>query len=252
MYTEEDLIELDKTEEESEKEWLAALLLLLGDTKEMLSDELIRIYTTYGHDGVIRYKDMRKRVSLKNRRLRIAELYATIYDILEDGFTAFEDRFKRHLTEVVRTEVDFFDELIDLDDILYKAWGNDELNWKQRLWNMRDKWNDVLCDDFLLDFVKNKKFKAAYEVLNKRFVSMDKALTKLLDSESLAMRTMIREEIFRKQGYKNYVYYTKDDEKTCEKCAPLHGVVFPFTALKIGVTAPPLHPHCRDWIVAVK
>lgn len=252
MYTEDKLINLDKAEEESEKEWLAALLLLLNDTKEQLSDEIMRVYTTYGHNGVVTYQDMRKRVSLKNRRLRLAVLYLAVSDILNNSFRIFENRFKTHLTELINMELEFFDETIKLDDVLYQTWGDDGLNWQHRLWNTCDKWDTVLCDDFLLNFVKSKSFKEVNELLNKRFVSMDKAITKLLDSESLAMRTMIREEIFKKQGYKRYQYFTQADERTCERCAPLHGMVFPFTAFKIGVTAPPIHPHCRDWIVAVE
>lgn len=47
---------------------------------------------------------------------------------------------------------------------------------------------------------------------------------------------------------KGFKYVSAGDEKVCKRCAALHGMVFPMSDKS---HRPPLHPHCRCWIIPV-
>lgn len=251
MYTDKDYEELDQEEQKLNAELMAALIMLLKDGKDELENEVIHFYTKYGHNGVVSYKDARKRVSLKDKRLRINVLYLTTAKILDATFTILQHKIEDYLTNNIKRELDFFKLDLDPLDFINKPWGDDKLNWSNRLWNMREKWEYTLRDDFLLSVAKGQSFAQLYKQLTKRFASMDKALIRLVEAETTAMRSIVREKAFRELGATKYQYFTQADERTCETCGALHGMIFPMSAFTIGVTAPPIHPHCRDWIVPI-
>ena len=84
-------------------------------------------------------------------------------------------------------------------------------------------------------------------IINDRVKSMKKVLNNLGLTESTAIGSAARREIFKKLGITKYRFFTKADERTCETCGALHGLVFPISAYEIGVTASPAHPRCRCW-----
>lgn len=251
MYTDKDFEELDQAEQEQTDELIAALILLLRDTQAEISDETLKFYTKYGHNGVVTYKDSRKRVSLKDKRMRITILMLAITNILMHGFNLTKFQIRSHLKDIIENELNFFNVKLNVSDLLSMTWGADELNWADRLFNMYDKWSTVISDDLLLAFVKGDSISDVTKTLNKRFKSMDNATRRLVEAEESAIRSMTRQKIFKELGAKRYQYFTQADERTCETCGALHGLIFPMTAFQIGVTAPPIHPHCRDWIVPI-
>ena len=80
---------------------------------------------------------------------------------------------------------------------------------------------------------------------------MNSILNKLALTESTAVGSIARREIFKELGIKKYQFFTKPDERRCETCGAMHGLIFPISAYEIGVTASPLHPHCRCWEVPI-
>ena len=86
-------------------------------------------------------------------------------------------------------------------------------------------------------------------MLDKRFKSMESIIKTLGLSESTAVGSIARQRIFRELGITKYQFYTKADERTCETCGAMHGLIFPMSAYEVGVTASPVHPRCRCWEV---
>jgi SPP1 gp7 family putative phage head morphogenesis protein len=127
----------------------------------------------------------------------------------------------------------------------------DDLYWLDRLEADVNLWKVTIASDLKQAIHKGASLDDVLKQLNKRFGSIDKVLTKLGLSESTAVGSLSRQAIFKELGIAKYQFYTKVDERRCEQCGALHGVVFPISAFEVGVTASPIHPHCRCWEVPI-
>ena len=253
MYTEEELTQLEKEERELTDEAIAVLLLILANLKGNLEKELRNFYSMYGKDGVVTYSEARKWVGTNDHRRRLTALMVYInenFDAIRDELTP---EFKRMLEEVIGKEIIFFN--ADSEDIadkpLNEKWGTDEKTWQERLADDVAIWCAYILMDIKQSFLKGMHINDVLLKLNKRFGSMEYVLTTLGLSESTAVGSMTRRQIFRQLGIDKYQFYTKADERTCEVCGSMHGLIFPMSAYEIGVTASPLHPRCRCWEVPI-
>lgn len=251
MFTDEQLEKLEEEEHEHAIEEFALLVLLLSELFDDLEKELSLFYRKYGKDGVVTYQQARKRVSDSDKRKRQIALFLIIDELFEKYFDNFELNFKSNLQYIVEKEMSFFDTKLDLEDILSTPWGEDNLTWNKRLWAYRNKWVTVISNDLKTSFLKRSEFKEVIDSLEDRFKSMEKILWKLYVSESTATNSIGRKKIFKEMGVSKYRFYTREDERTCEQCGSLHGLVFPMSAFEVGVTASPIHPHCRCWEVPI-
>ena len=251
MFTDEELEQLEEEEHEHAIEEYALLLALLSDLFDDLEKELSLFYQKYGKDGVVTYQQSRKRISEKDKRIRQLALFATIDKLFEEYFKYFESNFELNLKYIVEREITFFDTKVDVDDVLSTLWGEDNLNWRDRLWAYRNKWVSVISNDLKRAFLKRTNLQDVIDSLDDRFKSMDKILWKLYVSESTATNSISRRKMFKEMGVNKYRFYTRADERTCEQCGSLHGLVFPMSAFEVGVTASPIHPYCRCWEVPI-
>ena len=251
MWTEKQLEVLEEMQHEMSEEQFAAILLILMTCKEDIKNQILSFYEKYGVDGVVTYADSRKIVSPSNKRLRIAVLHDAIDDIFDSYFLDIESAFKESLIDIIQSEIDFFETDIDVDEILRFKWGADKLNWQTRLWDHRDKWSGLVKRDLKLAFLRGDDITDVIGALTDRFESAEKALKSLYVTEFNAIESEARRVIFKTIGVKMYQYYATLDERTCPTCGELHGSVFPMTAFEIGVTAPPIHPHCRCFITPI-
>lgn len=254
MYTDEELDQLEKKEHSLTEEAFAALLLLLGLTEDELETEIINFYSKYATNGVVTYQAARKWVSNKDHTKRMLALFSYIGTTFDGAFVDFEHNFRKHLMMIVESEIEFFDidpSLINIDKILDMTWGVDELTWNDRLWQYYDKWTTVIANDLKQSFLKQDEILEVLDDLNKRFLSMEKILWRLYVTETTAVGSLARKEIFKELGIKKYRFYAREDERTCEHCGSLHGLVFPISAYEVGVTASPIHGHCRCWEVPI-
>lgn len=254
MWTDEQFDELEQEEHSLTEEAFAALLLLLGLTKKELENELTAFYSKYGTDGIITYQDARKWVSDKDHTKRMFALFLYIGTTFDSAFVDFEHNFRSHLMTIVNSETEFFNidpSLIDIDKILSKTWGVDDATWSERLWNYYDTWTTVISNDLKQAFLRRDNLLDILKDLEKRFTSMEKILWRLYITETTAVGSLTRKEIFKELGIKKYRFYAREDERTCEHCGSLHGLTFPMTAYEVGVTASPIHSHCRCWEVPI-
>lgn len=251
MFTDEELEMLEEEEYQLSVEQFALLVLLLNSLNKDVEKELALFYKKYGKDDVVTYQQARKRDKEKDNRIRVLMLYEVIAKSFDDSFIEFEENFKRTLISIVKRESEFFGVDVDIEGILATPWKVDEATWNERLYAYRNKWVSVLSNDLKQHFLKHSTFQDVIDSVGDRFESMEKILWKLYTTESTAINSLARHQIFKEMGVKKYRYYTRADERRCEECGALHGLIFPLSAFEPGVTASPLHPYCRCWEVPI-
>ena len=251
--TEEELIQLEQDERKLTDEAIALMLLILANAKSSLEKELRDFYQMYGADGVVTYAEARKWVGNDDHRRRLTVLMLYINENFSQLRQELTPKFKEMLKEVTSKEVNFFD--ADLENIadkpLDEPWGTDDKTWLERLEDDIALWCAYILMDIKRAFHGRTHIDDVITRLNKRFKSMEYVLVTLGLSESTAVGSIARRMIFQQFGIGKYQFYTKADERTCEICGSMHGLIFPITAYEVGVTASPLHPRCRCWEVPI-
>lgn len=229
------------------------MLLLLVNTKSNIEKELRDFYSKYGRDGVVTYNEARKWIGNNDHRRRLTALLLYIQENFDELQTKLTPKFCEMLVNVICKETKFFD--VDPTDVVNKAlkenWCTDEKNWLERLEDDIALWCAYILIDLKQSFLKGMPLDKVLTKLDKRFSSMESVLTTLGLSESTAVGSMARRMIFQQLGITKYRFYTKADERTCEVCGSMHGLIFPISAYEVGVTASPLHPRCRCWEVPI-
>lgn len=251
VWQDEDFEKLEEEEYESTLETFALLVLLLSTGYSELEKELSAFYQKYGDGGVVTYRESRKKVGKNNHRKRINELYLSLDIVLDSMTSGLKKEFESNLTSIINREIKFFDTPVEIDNILNTKWGVDNLNWYDRLLNYRDRWDFKLSNDIKLATLKGEPLSKVLKQLEKDFDNMEKAMWTLYTTEYSATQSIARNAIFKELGINKYKYYTRADERRCETCGSMHGLIFPMTAYQVGVTASPMHPHCRCWEVPI-
>lgn len=245
--------ELEQLEEDEHTLTIAALLVFLAtmsNTRLQIENELHSFYQKYGKDGVVTYAEARKWVSNKDRRKRLNVLLLAICKPFDFAHITLEEEFQEMLIKVVSLEAEFFGIQLDIKALSLK-WGYDNLTWSERLAKDVLKWNASVMTDIKRGILQRKHLDDILVDIAKRFDSVASVLETLATSETTAVGSITRHEIFKALGIDEYKFYTRDDEQTCEVCGPMHGRVFPMSAYEVGVTASPMHPRCRCWEVPI-
>ena len=251
MYTDEQFEKLEQEERTLTDEAIALMILALASTKSNLERELRNFYQKYGKDGVVTYPDVRKWVSEKDHRRRLSVLLLLVSSEFNSALSNITPQFKSFLGEVIVKESGFFDVEIDVEDVLSKTWGADSATWLDRLEDDVELWKSYISVDLKRSFVQREHIDKVIQRLDKRFDSIERIIQKLAYTESTAVGSLARREIFKELGVTKYRYYAREDERTCETCGSMHGLTFPMTAYEVGVTASPMHPWCRCWEVPI-
>ena len=253
MYNEEQYIALEQEERELTDEAIALMLLILAETHSRLERELRDFYYKYGKDGVVTYAEARKWVGDNDHRRRLTALLMYISENFNTLNTELCPKFKSMLAAVIGKELEFFDVNNEniADKPLDEPWSADDKTWLERLEDDIALWCAYILFDIKQAFHKRQHIDAVLAKLGRRFKSMAYVLETLALSESTAVGSMARRMIFQQLGIGKYQFYTKADERTCETCGSMHGLVFPMSAYEVGVTASPLHPRCRCWEVPI-
>ena len=251
MYTDTQFEELEHEERKLTDEAIFAMILILASLKGDLEKELREFYSKYGKDGVITYPEARKWISEQNHQRRLTALLLLISGGFNRTLGELEEHFRKFLIEVVGKETTFFGVKIDVDKLLSRKWGVDELYWLERLEADVELWQAYIANDLKRAMHQGRSIDDVIKQLDKRFDSINYVLETLGLTESTAVGSLSRQEIFKELGITKYRFYTRPDERRCETCGAMHGLVFPISAYEVGVTASPMHPRCRCWEVPI-
>lgn len=219
--------------------------------KGNLEKELRNFYQQYGRDGVVTYQEARKWISEQDHRRRLTALNIFLAAEFAYALSDITKEFERLLKSVLEKEIGFFNIQIDIDDILKMSWGLDDLTWLDRLEADIDLWVKQIMIDWKRSMLQGKTLDDVLKLLDKRFGSIESILNTLGLSESTAIGSLARKEIFKELGITKYQFFTKPDERRCETCGAMHGLIFPMSAYEVGSTASPIHPRCRCWEVPI-
>lgn len=251
MFTDEQFIALEQEELEITDEAILVMLLILGGIKTNLENELRAFYQKYGRDGVVTYAEARKWISDKNHQRRLTALNLYLSGEFISAFGSLKTELEKMLKSVVIKEAGFFEVEIDADAILEKKWGVDDATWLKRLEDDIDLWKVKIANDWKQALLRQQSLEDILATMEKRFKSIESVITTLGISESTAVGSLARQKIFGELGISKYQFFTKPDERRCEQCGALHGLIFPMSAYEVGVTASPIHPRCRCWEVPI-
>lgn len=243
--------QLEQEEHGLTEEALAIMLAMLIVLQDDFEKELRSLYQKYGKDGVITNADLNKWVSEEDHTRRRTVLTLFISNKFNDLYHNLTPEMSDMLYQVVRRESIFFDVELDDDKIMNTPWGVDDATWETRLADDVSLWKYMVLLDLKRSFGRKEHIDKVLERLDKRFSSMENVLEALAISETTAIGSIARRQIFRELGVKKYRFYARADERTCKECGSLHGLVFPISAYEVGVTASPIHARCRCWEVPI-
>lgn len=249
MWDEQALENLEEEEHDEMLTELSLIISLLHDYSDDIESEITRFYRKYGKDGVVTYAEARKYVSEKNHNRRHLVLFLAISDLLDDFVENIKENFGNTFESIRLKECNFFDVEVPYETF---AWGEDELTWVDRLTNDKEKWLTKIQQDLKQEFVRGRSLDDVINQLHKRITTMENVLERLLGTEATAVSSSYRKKIFKELGVKKYRFYTQRDERVCNVCGPMNGMVFPITQYEVGVTAAPIHPRCRCQCVAIE
>lgn len=251
MYTDEQFEALEQEELEITDEAIMLMFGLLLSVKTDIEQELRAFYQKYGQDGIVTYAEARKWISEKNHQRRLTALLLVVGGSFLSTFDDLETHFRKFLIDVIGKESTFFGIEIDVDKVLTRKWGVDDLYWLERLDADVNLWQNHIANDIKQALHQGKHLDDVLKKLDKRFKSINSVLETLGISESTAVGSLARQSIFKELGITKYQFYTQVDERRCKTCGALHGVIFPISSFEVGVTASPLHPRCRCWEVPI-
>lgn len=260
-------LELEQLEEEEHNHAIEifTLLLIIVDEMGIEVENLISLWSAkYGIDGVLTQRHLRKsftkselkefnrKYSRKYKRLsRASALKIAITYIAFKAYQKSSSLFKKLGIDIGDFEKNAFDKLFDqkfkfgIDDVLNRTWGADDSFYDYRLRAHFEKYAFNANKIVQRAIYRETPINDVLPDVMKRTDSLNKALKRLLLSEAVAFSSGIRKGIFNDLGIKYYIFYAKLDERTCDECGALHGTKFPISAFEIGVTASPIHGHCR-------
>lgn len=230
---------------------MVVLLLLLSSLKEDLQGELQKFYRKYGSDGIVTYQEARKWVSDKDHRRRLTVLLLAITTKFNLTLPQLNSKFKSLLKDISGKESGFFDVEIDVDKVLNTKWGVDDSKWSNRLSDDVVLWTAYVMNDIKRSMIKQDNIDKVLNQIDKRFGTIENVMKALVLTESTAVGSIARREIFKELGVEKYQFFTRADERICDVCGSLHGIIFPMSAYEVGATASPIHPRCRCFEIPI-
>lgn len=171
---------------------------------------------------------------------------ARLTDVLRD---IYPDAHLRTAYEVQKkTGFDSFARIpeTDVERILKKPWVSDGLNFSDRIWRDKERLLSTLQGELTRGLIRGEPYsKIAQRIAGRMNVAMS-AASRLVETEAAFFSSKGQMDAFRDLGVEQYEFVATLDSKTSETCREMDGKVLPLSEFKPGITAPPLHCHCRS------
>lgn len=134
----------------------------------------------------------------------------------------------------------------DVERILKKPWVSDGLNFSDRIWRDKERLLSTLQGELTRGLIRGDPYaKIAQRIAGRMNVAMS-AASRLVETEAAFFSSKGQLDAFRDLGVEQYEFVATLDSRTSETCRAMDGKVLPLSEFKPGITAPPLHCHCRS------
>lgn len=171
---------------------------------------------------------------------------ARLTDVLRDIYpdaqmrTAYEVQKKKGFEPFARIPE------ADIDRILKKPWVSDGLNFSDRIWRDKERLLNTLQGELTRGLIRGEPYgKIAQRIAGRMGVARS-AAARLVETEAAFFSSRGQLDAFRDLGVEQYEFVATLDSRTSETCREMDGKVLPLSEFKPGITAPPLHCHCRS------
>lgn len=257
--TEKELLETEQKEHDESLETVTAILTLLSQYSNNVTNDFHAWYRKYAKNGVVTYADSHRYLSPKELRT-FNRKYGTAFKRLRRDnalFILYSFHTKSFLSDYVAklhdlgvTIVGYEAGLLKFDlnseEVLATKWGQDSTTYDERI---KDKHNKLLYDLTTATkrgIARNDQPESISIDLVDVVHSLKRNISALVLTEATAFASLAK-RIAYKAVYPNKHFKNVEvmDERTCPICTTMNGKIFPMKAFEVGVTAPPYHPRCR-------
>ena len=172
-----------------------------------------------------------------------------------------ENRLDKHLREIYRDSyyrsaysiqkgLDKFSNIEKLnpellENLIYKPWTKDNINWSKRIWGNDSKLVNTLHTNLTQNIITGKPLKEVIDTVAERFNVEKNIASRLIMTESAAYHSKAKEKCMKDLGCKKYEVIATLDDRTSSICRSMDSKVFDMKDYQVGVTAPPFHVNCR-------
>lgn len=141
------------------------------------------------------------------------------------------------------------------------VWCEDGRHWSDRVWISKDGLRERVQKGIVDCIARGASRKELTEDLMKNFDRIGYyEADRLARTELSYIQNQSTYDRYAQAGIKQYEFYATDDAvvskknkgKTCTHCQELDGKIYALKDAQVGVNYPPLHPHCRCTVLAVK
>ena len=248
-----------------------------------LEKEIAAYYEKYGVDGVIEYRRLMETLPAADQRLLIENMdaFAAKYPQHADVLPVRESIYKLNRLEGLQASIQMQQLEIgayteeELGKHLEK-WASqnyaaalgiaggpfatvnpniaaivtstkwiDGMNFSDRIWKNQERLTQYMQQDFAAAVVRGDGYDQMIRQMQHRFDVGRTEAKRLVWTEGTYVSEEAAARAFEQVGLDNYRFWTEHDEKTCARCSPIDGQVFPFEERQPGVNFPPIHPNCR-------
>lgn len=129
--------------------------------------------------------------------------------------------------------------------VLARPWTLDAQTFSDRIWANKQALVNSVNTQLTQTIMRGAAPDKAIKAIADRFKVSRSQAGRLVMTETAAFANMARKDCFTDLGVKKYVIVETLDKETCSLCGSLDGKVYPMSAYKVGITAPPFHPWCR-------
>lgn len=182
---------------------------------------------------------------LEMLKSRIGLELVDTYQQLEDEFG---EAFRTRCTEEYERQAGILGQSTnvmpqkDIERILTADFNN--ANWSSRLWANQGALRDRISELLTNGIIQGRSVRVMAKDLQELLIdpSASNAL-RLLRTEMNRVQTETQMASFRDNGYRQYMFISTEDSRTCSQCAHLNGEIFDVDDPK--ALKPPQHPNCR-------
>lgn len=131
---------------------------------------------------------------------------------------------------------------------LLKPWTADGINFVDRIDIKTNQLIETLKKEITQSIIRGESPNKIVVDLSKRFNINVNSAKNLINTESTRVVSQASHDAMKDDMVREYEYRAILDNRTSDICRSMNGRRFKITEFEIGVTAPPLHSHCRSFI----